>query len=126
VLESRDDYQNLLIQKAFFDIFNSGTVHLNVIDNSDKIKGFVFAGKEDQLYQSGLEIADLVCNPLSRLRRGLKKEVNPRNVTYGENNPIFSAIRNKIFIGNPEHDFRNWGFKKVPIVKRLRIWENAR
>jgi len=123
VLESRDDYQNLLIQKAFFDIFNSGTVHLNVMDNSNKIKGFVFADKHDLKYQAGLEIADLVCNPLSRVRRGLK-EVNPRFVQYGDDNPIFVSIKDKIFIGDATHDFRNWGFKKVPIVKKVRTWEN--
>jgi hypothetical protein len=123
VLESRDDYQNLLIQKAFFDIFNSGTVHLNVVDNSDKIKGFVFADKQDTKYQAGLEIADLVCNPLSRVRRGLK-EVSPRHVEYGDDNPIFVAIKDKIFVGNTSHDFRNWGFKKVPIVKKIRPWQN--
>ncbi len=123
VLESRDDYQNLLVQKAFFDIFNSGTVHLNVMDNSDKIKGFVFADKKDPKYQTGLEIADLVCNPLSRVRRGLK-EVSPRHVEYGDDNPIFVAIKEKIFNGNPSHDFRNWGFKKVPIVKKVRPWQD--
>jgi Protein of unknown function (DUF3800) len=122
VIESRDDYQNLLVQKAFFDIFNAGTVHLNVRDNSDKIKGFIFAEKTNPLYQSGLEIADLVCNPLSRVRRGLI-EVIPRHVNYGDDNPIFASIKNKIFIGHPSHDFRNWGFKKVPIVKKARPWE---
>ena len=122
VLESRDDYQNLLVQKAFFDIFNTGTIHLNVKDNSDKIKGFIFADKKDFCYQSGLEIADLVCNPLSRVRRGLK-EVNPKYVNYPEHNPIFTSICDKIFKGDPNHDFRNWGFKKVPILKKARPWK---
>lgn len=122
IIESRDDYQNLLVQKAFFDIFNAGTVHLNVRDNSDKIKGFIFAEKTDPLYQSGLEIVDLVCNPLSRVRRGLK-EVNPKHINYPNENPIFKSIRNKIFKGHPDHDFRNWGFKKVPIVKKARPWQ---
>lgn len=123
VLESRDDNQNLIVQKAFFDIFNAGTVHLNVKDNSDKIKGFIFADKRDSKYQWGLEVADLVCNPLSRARRGLK-DVNPKYYEYPADNPIFKSLQSKIFVGNHQHDFRNWGFKKVPIVKKMRPWVN--
>ncbi len=126
VLESRDDYQNLLIQKAFFDIFNSGTVHLDVEKSRQKIKGFIFAEKDSDLYQSGLEIADLVCLPLSRVRRGVI-EVKPRFVHYGDENRIFKAIKDKIYIrrDSPDQDFRNWGFKKVPITKKRREWSDT-
>ncbi|MGA9467940.1 MAG: DUF3800 domain-containing protein [Exiguobacterium marinum] len=125
VLESRDDYQNLLIQKAFFDIFNSGTVHLDVEKSRQKIKGFIFSEKQNTMYQSGLEIADLVCLPLSRVRRGVI-EVKPRFVHYGDENRIFKAIKDKIYIRkeSPDQDFRNWGFKKVPITKKRREWSD--
>ena len=121
VLESRDDYQNLLIQKAFFDIFNSGTVHLDVERYKYKLKGFIFSEKNNPKYQAGLELADLICNPLSRARRGLI-EVNPRFVSYGKENNIFKTIKNKIYVGDKNHDIRNWGFKRVPIVKKNRPW----
>ena len=127
VLESRDDSQNLDIQKAFFDVFNIGTTHLNVEQSlRDKIKGFIVAKKGDEIYQSGLEIADLVCNPLSRVRRGLI-EANPkcmRSKEYGVNNKIFASIKDKIYSATNIDDFRNWGFKKVPIVKRKREWQD--
>lgn len=121
VLESRDDNQNLLIQKAFFDIYNSGTLHMNVESTKEKIKGFIFAGKKDPMYQSGLEITDLVCNPLSRVRLG-KKEVNPQFIKYGKENKIFESIQEKIYTSSSADDFRNWGFKKVPITKKKREW----
>jgi hypothetical protein len=125
VIESRDDSQNLIVQKAFFDVFNSGTVHLNIEDHlRDKIKGFIIAKKDDELYQPGLEIADLVCNPLSRVRRGLI-EANPKCMhhgEYGDKNKIFSAIKSKIYSATGTQDLRNWGFQKVPIVKKKRDW----
>ncbi|CZR89810.1 hypothetical protein CDFC105_31370 [Clostridioides difficile] len=31
----------------------------------DKVKGFIIAKKEDADYREGLEIADILCNPLS-------------------------------------------------------------
>lgn len=126
VLESRDDYSNLKVQKAFFDIFNSGTASIDVDSNREKIKGFIFAKKDDSNYQSGLEIADLVCNPLNRARLGLV-DADPKNVIYGKENKIFKALKNKLYIGNatlpdPMQDLRNWGFKKIPVVKRQRKW----
>lgn len=39
--------------------------------------------KEDADYREGLEIADILCNPLSRARRGLI-EANPKCMQYGE------------------------------------------
>lgn len=125
VIESRDDAQNLIVQKAFFDVFNNGTTHLNVLQQlRDKIKGFIVAKKDDSDYQSGLEIADLVCNPLSRVRRGLN-EANPKCMKrgeYGTKNKIFTSIKDKIYSATELEDFRNWGFKKVPIIKKKRAW----
>lgn len=125
VIEGRDDYSNLLVQKAFFDVYNNGTLQLQVIDRlKNKIKGFVIAKKGDPLYQSGLEIADLICNPLCRVRLG-KIELNPKCMKrgeYGVDNMIFKAIKNKIYCKNDVDDIRNWGFKKVPIVKKKRLW----
>lgn len=125
VIESRDDFANLAVQKAFFDVFNNGTTHLNIKQElRDKIKGFIVASKTDLFYQSGLEIADLVCNPLSRVRRGLI-EANPKCMNpkeYGSENRIFASIKEKIYSASNLHDFRNWGFKKVPIVKKKRAW----
>jgi hypothetical protein len=124
VLEARDDNENLAVQKAFFEVFNNGTLHLDVEEQRKKIKGFTMAPKGDPAYQSGLEIADIICNPLSRVRQG-KIEADPRCMdSYGNENKIFKAIKNKIYVGNHSHDFRNWGFKKVPIVKKKRKWND--
>lgn len=114
VLESRDDFHNFQMQKAFFDIYNSGTVHLDITDDiKSKIKGFTFLDKLN--YNAGLEIADLVCNPLSRVNRGLV-EVNPKRIRYGKVNRIYPAIEQKIYVGKKEHTKENWGFKKVPPI----------
>lgn len=127
VIESRDDYSNLLVQKAFFDVFNNGTTHLHIKEElRDKIKGFIIANKTDSTYQSGLEVADLVCNPLSRVRRGLI-EAKPQCMSpgeYGNENKIFASVKSKIYSATDIDDFRNWGFKKVPIIKRKRDWIN--
>lgn len=129
VLESRDEFLNLEVQKAFFDIFNAGTATVDVQMSKNKIKGFEFANKTDATYQSGLELADLVCNPLNRARLG-KIDANPTNFRYGKENKIFKALKEKIYIGegvsipDPTFDFRNWGFKKIPVVKRQRQWED--
>lgn len=122
ILESRDDFKNLKIQQAFFDIFNTGTVHMDVASAKSKIKGFMFADKKSS--QAGLEIADLVCNPLSRARRGLV-EVNPRAIKYGNENKIFESLKNKIYNKDSGQDFRNWGFKLVPITKKMRDWASS-
>lgn len=123
VLESRDDASNLIIQKAFFDVFNNGTTHLNISQElRDKTNGFIIAKKGDETYKSGLEIADILCNPISRVRRGLI-ELNPKKIgPYGKENKVFSAIKDKIYTGTGYDDIRNWGFKKVPTVKRKKIW----
>lgn len=122
VLESRDDYENLLIQKAFFEVFNNGTMHLDFQKYREKIKGFILAKKGDPLYQSGLEIADLVCNPIGRVRKGIV-EAKPKCIkNYGTENKIFKAIKTKIYSPSPDQDFRNWGFKKIPITKKKRDW----
>lgn len=122
VLESRDANENLSVQKAFFEVFNNGTLHVDIESQREKIKGFVMAPKGDLIYQSGLEMADIICNPLSRVRQG-KIEADPKCMrSYGNENKIFKAIKDKIYVGKPTHDFRNWGFKKVPIVKKKREW----
>lgn len=121
VLEARDDYNNFLIQKAFFDIFNHGTVHLNFENYKDKLKGFIFSDKVNPQYKYGLEIADILCNPLNRVRLGLI-EAKPKHINYGHDNKIFRAIKDKIYVKDQDHDFRNWGFKKVPITKKVRLW----
>lgn len=125
VIEARDDASNLEVQKAFFDVFNNGTTHLSIENElRDKIKGFIVAKKGDAIYQSGLEIADILCNPLSRVRRGLI-ELDPKCMKrgeYGDNNKIFSSIKDKIFTATSLDDFRNWGFKKVPVLKHPRPW----
>lgn len=114
VMESRDDFHNFKIQKAFFDIFHSGTVHLDITDDmKEKIKGFVFLSKDN--YHPGLEIADLICNPLSRVKNG-KVEANPKRYIYGNKNRIFPVLQPKIYIGKPGHTETNWGFKNVPII----------
>lgn len=114
VMESRDDFHNFKIQKAFFDIFHSGTVHLDITDDmKEKIKGFVFLDKDN--YHPGLEIADLVCNPLSRVKSG-KVEANPKRFIYGKTNRIFPVLQPKIYIGKSGHSDNNWGFKKIPVI----------
>lgn len=127
VIEGRDDYSNLLVQKAVFDVFNNGTIHLDIEEKlRSKIKGFIIAGKGDSSYQSGLEIADLLCNPLSRVRRGMIEVNNMclRNFKYGTDNKIFEVIKKNIYCKNDIKDIRNWGFQKVPIVKKKRDWIN--
>lgn len=121
VIESRDDNENLYVQKAFFDVFNNGTIHFNFEEHKKKIKGFIIANKTDEFYQSGLEIADIVCNPVSRVRRGLV-EVNTKFMHYGKENKIFKAIKDKIYTTSDLTDIRNWGFKKVPVLKKKRVW----
>ncbi len=127
VIESRDDASNLLVQKTFFDVFNNGTEHLHIDETLKKrMKGFVMASKYHTIYQSGLEIADLICNPLSRVRRGLI-EANPKCMRpgeYGKKNKIFASIKHKIYTATDLNDLRNWGFKKVPVLKHKRIWAN--
>lgn len=127
VIEGRDHYSNLLVQKAVFDVFNNGTIHLDIEEKlRSKIKGFIIAGKGDSSYQSGLEIADLLCNPLSRVRRGMIEVNNMclRNFKYGTDNKIFEVIKKNIYCKNDIKDIRNWGFQKVPIVKKKRDWIN--
>lgn len=129
IVESRDDNSNLIVQKAFFDVFNNGTTLLDIDKcTKDKIKGFIMAKKGDPEYISGLEIADLLCSVVSRARRGLI-EVNPKCMKkgeYGTHNKIFVAIKDKIFCPtNNEEDIRNWGFMKVPNVKKLRVWNDT-
>lgn len=125
IIESRDDTSNLKVQKAFFDVFNNGTTHLNIEDKlRNKIKGFTISKKNDCEYNSGLEIADILCNPLGRARRGLV-EADPKCMKRGEydsSNPIFTSIKSNIYSATEENDFRNWGFKKVPVTKRSRPW----
>ena len=123
VLESRGERGDFQIQKAFFDIFNTGTVHLDVEPYKNKILSFTFSDKHHVHYQYGCEIADVVCLPLSRARRGLV-EVKPKHVTYGNRNKIFTAIKGKLFSANANQDVRNWGFKKVPIIKKHRLWHD--
>ncbi len=124
VIEARDDSKNLAIQKSFFDVYNTGTTHLKLNEHlQNKIKGFIIAEKGVGKYQSGLEIADLLTNPLSRVRRGLL-EVNPTLVNYGSENLIFAAIKDKIYTPTDNTDLRNWGFQKVPITKKKREWIN--
>ena len=43
---------------------------------------------------------------------------------YGVENKIFSTIKDKIFSATNPDDIRNWGFKKVPVLKRQRPWIN--
>lgn len=129
IVESRDDNSNLIVQKAFFDVFNNGTTLLDIDKcTKDKIKGFIMAKKGDPEYISGLEIADLLCSVVSRARRGLI-EVNPKCMKkgeYGTDNKIFVAIKDKIYCPtNNEEDIRNWGFMKVPNVKKLRAWNDT-
>ncbi|HBF2361003.1 TPA: DUF3800 domain-containing protein [Clostridioides difficile] len=122
VIESRDDVSNLKVQKAFFDVFNNGTIYLDIDEElRDKVKGFIIAKKEDADYREGLEIADILCNPLSRARRGLI-EANPKCMQYGEKNKIFKSVRNKIYTPTSVNDIRNWGFKEVPIVEPVGPW----
>ncbi|MCK4258865.1 MAG: DUF3800 domain-containing protein [Halanaerobiales bacterium] len=122
VVEGRDDNQNLIVQKTFFDIFNNGTNLLNIDQTlKGKIKGFIMAEKNDPKYKYGLQIADVICNPLSRVRRG-KFEANPTSINYGTKNKIFTALKNKIYTATDSKDFRNWGFQKIPITKQTRIW----
>lgn len=128
VVEARDDNSNLIVQKAFFDVFNNGTTLLDVnLETKDKIKGFIMAKKGDPEYISGLEIADLLCSVISRVRRGLV-ELDPkcmRKGEYGKENKIFTAVKSKIYCPtNNEEDIRNWGFIKVPSIKKLRKWND--
>ena len=45
-------------------------------------------------------------------------------VNYGNENKIFTAIKDKIFTPTDNTDLRNWGFQKVPITKKKREWIN--
>lgn len=117
VVESRDDHQNFIIQKAFFEIISMGTLHLEFREQTrNKIRSFLFAKKSDPVYQYGLEIADLLCSPLSRVRIG-KIELRPENVVYGNVNKVYNNIEQKIFVYSPEQDKFDWGFKKAPMTQ---------
>lgn len=117
VVESRDDHQNFIIQKAFFEIISMGTLHLEFKEQTrSKIRTFLFAKKTDPVYQYGLEIADLLCSPISRVRIG-KIELRPKNIEYGDENRVFNAIEHKIFVYSEEQDKLDWGFKKAPMIQ---------
>lgn len=122
VIESRDDNKDLKVQKAFFDVFNNGTIHLDSEKSKEKIKGFTMAKTTNEDYQVGLEIADVVCYPINRVRHGLI-EINAKFMDYGNENKIFKAIKDKIYTPTADlTDIRNWGFKKIPVVKKKRPW----
>lgn len=77
-----------------------------------------------KIFIHSLEIADVLCNPLSRVRRGMI-EADPKCMKkgeYGDSNKIFQSIKDKIFTATNLEDFRNWGFKKVPVLKHPRQW----
>lgn len=124
VIEARDDKQNLTVQKAFFDVYSNGTIHVNCEKYKDKITGFIIAEKGQGKYQYGLEVADLVCNPIHRVRQG-KIELAPKCFKYPKENKIFRVLKNKIFSPSNELDIRNWGFKKIPILKKERVWDDT-
>ncbi|MBL3890740.1 DUF3800 domain-containing protein [Bacillus cereus] len=124
VIESRDDNQNLRAQRAFFDVFINGTTHQDFSIHREKIKGFIIAKKGDNLYGSGLEISDLLCNPISRVRQGLVELKQTNTFEYGNENRIFQAVKSKIYSPRSMDDMRNWGFKKVPILKKERTWND--
>lgn len=121
VIEARDDKQNLTVQKAFFDVYSNGTIHVNCEKYKDKIAGFIIAEKGQGKYQYGLEVADMVCNPIHRVRQG-KIELATRCFKYPNDNKIFSVLKSKIFSPSDPTDIRNWGFKKIPILKNKRVW----
>ncbi|QFG01303.1 DUF3800 domain-containing protein (plasmid) [Psychrobacillus glaciei] len=125
VIEARDDKKNLTVQKAFFDVYSNGTIHVDCEKYKDKIAGFIVAEKGTGKYQYGLEIADMVCNPIHRVRQG-KIELAPKCFRYPRDNKIFSVIKSKIFSPSSDPtDIRNWGFKMVPVLKKKKVWSDT-
>lgn len=121
VIEARDDKANLSVQKAFFDVFNNGGAYLKVDETiRNKISGFIMAEKGDNIYKYGLELADMLCNPLWRVKNG-KFEVSERFISkreYGNKNKIFDSVVNKIYCDVSKDDISNWGFVKIPILEK--------
>lgn len=124
VIEARDDKQNLTVQKAFFDVYSNGTSHVNCEMYKEKIAGFIVAEKGKGKYQYGLEVADMVCNPIHRVRQG-KIELSTKCFRYPRDNKIFSVIKSKIFSPSSDStDIRNWGFKMIPVLKKKKVWND--
>lgn len=119
ILESRDEASNFIVQNTFFKVFNNGTTYYNIDDSvKNKIKGFIISPKGDKDYGAGLEIADLLCNPLSRLRGGKHTELS-RGVVKHRKNTIYRSIEEKIF--NINGDIYNWGFRYIPVRDYLEV-----
>lgn len=120
VIEQRDDFENFLVQNTFFKVFNNGTTYFNINDElRSRIKGFILAPKGDEKYGCGLEIADILCNPISRIRVGYSNELSNSSLIEHRNNTIFNAVKNKIF--NIDNDLLNWGFRFIPIREKDNI-----
>ncbi|HII4442023.1 DUF3800 domain-containing protein [Clostridium perfringens] len=114
VLESREDDCNIVTQNAFFTVYNHGTLLRKSENNiKEKITGFILAPKGDIKYGAGLEIADILCNPLTRVRIG-KKEISKRGLDHN-NNTIYDSVKDKIF--NINNDVFNHGFKCLPSLQ---------
>ncbi|MFR1707630.1 MAG: DUF3800 domain-containing protein [Clostridium sp.] len=128
VIEGVEDRADLYVQKAFFDVFNNGAVYLEIDEKiQKKINGFIIAKKGDKKYKSGLELVDILCNPLWRVKVG-KKEIGGKlfnyktyNQEYGEENKLFNAIKDKIYTETSVDDISNWGFKEIPIIENIEL-----
>lgn len=121
VIEGIEDKKDLHVQKAFFDVFNNGDAYLKINEQiQEKITGFIVAKKGDCKYKSGLELVDIICNPLCRVKSGkseiYKKMFADYDRDYGQENKIFNAVKNKIYTKTSVDDISNWGFKEIPII----------
>lgn len=132
VIEGIEDKADLYVQKTFFDVFNNGGVYLNINEQmQEKIHGFIVAKKGDKIYKSGLELVDIICNPLWRVKVG-KKEFSSKLYVkpsiyereYGTDNKLFNAIKDKIYTSTSIEDISNWGFKEIPMKENLELIRN--
>lgn len=117
--EGREDSQDFKVQKSFFESFYSGGTHSNVKDEiRNKIKRFSFKSKSENL--SGLQIIDLICLPIKKIRtKGYLTSGKRKDVVM---NDIFDSIIDKMYIPEGNDDVKNWSLKKVPIIKDPGIW----
>ncbi|KDR95515.1 Protein of unknown function [Peptoclostridium litorale DSM 5388] len=114
ICESRNPNLNFMAQRAFFNIYNSGTPYMDISTQMRKMRSFEYRDKSENI--AGLQIADLVCNPLRRVRMGLI-EAMPRFVDAYSENSIFKTVKYKLYCPFNDGDFKNWSFKKVPLLE---------
>lgn len=117
--EGRDESQNFIVQKSFFESYYSGGTHLDIgPEIKNKIKRFTFIKKEENL--SGLQIIDLLCFPIKKIRTEGYFQTEKRKDLFM--NDVFDSVLNKFYVPDGMIDIKNWSLKKIPIVKSPGSW----